>query len=153
MSGEVVHFEIPADDPDRAREFYSSVLGWKMSGVPELAYDMVTTVETDDTGMPTVPGGINGGMMRREGELRAPIVVAAVEDIDATLEKIGELGGSTVIPKQEVMGMGWNAYFRDPEGNIIGLWQNADDADDADDAGSAGSADGASAAAGNDIGA
>ncbi len=144
MSGEVVHFEIPADDPERARKFYSSVLGWKMSGVPEMAYDMVTTVETDDTGMPTVPGGINGGMMRREGELRAPIVVAAVEDIDATLEKIGAHGGSTVMPKQEVMGMGWNAYFRDPEGNIIGLWQNADDA---------GSTDGANAAAGNDIGA
>jgi predicted enzyme related to lactoylglutathione lyase len=48
-----------------------------------------------------------------------------VEDIDAALQKIESLGGSTVTPRQEVPGMGWTAYFRDSEGNVVGLWQNA----------------------------
>jgi predicted enzyme related to lactoylglutathione lyase len=48
-----------------------------------------------------------------------------VEDIDATLEKIKSLGGSTVSPRQEIGTMGWAAYFRDTEGNVVGLWQNA----------------------------
>lgn len=141
MSGEVLHFEIPADDPDRAQEFYGSVFGWEVDAVPGMDYTMIKTTPTDQSGMPAPAAGINGGMFRREGELVAPTVVVSVEDIDATLEKIAALGGSVVMPKQEIAGMGWNAYFRDPEGNVIGLWQNPDDAG------------GAAASAENDIGA
>mgnify|MGYP000020273463 CR=1 FL=1 len=125
MAGGVVHFEIPADDENRAREFYSSAFGWKISAVPELSYTMLLTTPTDETGMPSVPGSINGGMFRREGHLTSPLVTVDVDDIDASLEKITALGGSTVQPRQEVGTMGWAAYFRDTEGNIIGLWQNA----------------------------
>ncbi|MCB5274521.1 hypothetical protein BJG92_02057 [Arthrobacter sp. SO5] len=138
MSGQVVHFEIPAEDTDRAREFYSSVFQWGMRAMPGMGYDLIQTPPTDEAGMPAA--GINGGMFRREGELVAPIVVIDVDDIDAVLEKIGALGGSTVVPKVEVPGMGWNAYFRDSEGNVVGLWQNA-------------VPEGAAAAAGDDIGA
>ena len=125
MAGGVIHFEIPADDENRAREFYSSAFGWKIDAMPELSYAMLRTTPTDETGMPSVPGSINGGMFRREGELTSPVVTVAVEDIDAVLEKISALGGSTVTPRQEVGTMGWAAYFRDTEGNILGLWQNA----------------------------
>ena len=141
MAGGVIHFEIPADDENRAREFYSSAFGWKISAMPELSYAMLMTTPTDEAGMPSVPGSINGGMFRREGELTSPLITVDVEDIDAALEKISTLGGSTVQAKQAVGDMGWAAYFRDPEGNILGLWQNA------------APEQGAAAATGDDIGA
>lgn len=143
MTGRVVHFEIPADDEERAREFYKSAFGWAITTMPEMGYSMVMTTPADESGMPAEPGSINGGMFAREGELKTPIITVDVEDIDAALEKIGTLGGSTVLAKQAVMDMGFAAYFRDPEGNILGLWQNAAPAGEA-----AGSAAGT-----NDIGA
>ena len=143
MAGGVIHFEIPADDENRAREFYRSAFGWRIDAMPELSYAMLMTTPSDESGMPSVPGSINGGMFRREGELTSPVITVDVEDIDAVLEKINALGGSTVQPRQEVGTMGWAAYFRDTEGNIIGLWQNA--------APEGGAAAGSTAA--NDIGA
>lgn len=140
MAGEVIHFEIPADDENRARDFYSSAFGWNISGVPGMSYAMLMTTPSDETGMPSAPGSINGGMFRREGDLTSPVITVDVDDIDASLEKITSLGGSTVLPRQEVGTMGWTAYFRDPEGNILGLWQNA-------------APEGGALAAGNDIGA
>ena len=83
------------------------------------------TTPTDDQGMPSEPGAINGGMFRREGELKTPIITLDVEDIDAALEKVGSLGGSTVEAKMAVADMGFAAYFRDSEGNLMGLWQTA----------------------------
>ena len=88
MAGGVVHFEIPADDEGRAREFYSSAFGWEISSVPEMSYAMIKTTPTDATGMPSVTGSINGGMFRREGDLTSPVVTVDVEDIDAALETI-----------------------------------------------------------------
>ena len=54
-----------------------------------------------------------------------PVVVVDVESIDATLERVTELGGSTVLGKQPVGEMGFAAYVRDPEGNVVGLWETA----------------------------
>lgn len=142
MAGGVVHFEIPADDEGRAREFYSSAFGWEVSQVPEMSYAMIKTTPTDASGMPSVPGAINGGMFRREGDLTSPVLTVDVDDIDAALEKINALGGSTVSSRQEIGTMGWAAYFRDTEGNVVGLWQNA-----APEGGAA------AANSGNDIGA
>ncbi|MCU1562041.1 MAG: hypothetical protein JWN05_420 [Arthrobacter sp.] len=125
MAGEVVHFEIPVDDEERAGKFYSSAFGWKLNPMPEMEYTSVMTTPTDESGGPSVPGSINGGMFRRDGTLTSPVVTIAVEDIDAALENITALGGATVTGRQEVAGMGWAAYFRDTEGNVVGLWQNA----------------------------
>ena len=142
MAGGVVHFEIPAEDEGRAREVYSSAFGWEVSQVPEMSYAMIKTTPTDANGMPSVPGSINGGMFRREGDLTSPVVTVDVDDIDAALAKINALGGSTVLPREAIGTMGWAAYFRDTEGNVVGLWQNAPRE------GGAGAAN-----AGNDIGA
>ena len=125
MAGGVVHFEIPADDENRAREFYSSIFGWEFQVLPEMDCSLAMTTPLDEQGRPTVPGSINGGLFKRGEGLTAPVVTVDVDDIDAALERIAALGGSTLREKMQVGGMGWNAYFKDSEGNIVGLWQNA----------------------------
>ena len=125
MTGRVVHFEIPADDPARAQDFYRSVFGWDINSMPDMGYALVTTTETDDQGAPTEPGAINGGMLRREHPVTAPVITIEVDDIDATLNDVEARGGNTVQPKAAVAGMGFAAYFTDSEGNLMGLWQNA----------------------------
>lgn len=146
MAGGVVHFELPADDEDRARGFYSSVFGWNFQVMPEMEYSLALTTPMDEQGRPAVAGSINGGLFRR-GELTAPVVTVDVDDIDAALEQIVARGGSVQREKMEVPGSGWNAYFTDTEGNVVGLWQNAAPAAP----GGAGTA--GEAAAGNDLGA
>lgn len=125
MSGRVVHFEIPADDVGRAEEFYRSAFGWDISSMPDMDYTMVSTTPTDEQGAPKDPGAINGGMFQRESSLSTPVITIDVDDIDKALETISTLGGSTVQPKSAVMDMGFAAYFKDSEGNLMGLWQNA----------------------------
>jgi len=122
MSGRVVHFEIPFDDGNRARAFYSEAFGWDVSEMPEMDYTMVSTGPTEDAG-PTEPGFVNGGMAQRGDSFTAPTVVIDVEDIDEALKKIESLGGATLLTKTPVGDMGFSAYFRDPEGNVIGLWE------------------------------
>jgi predicted enzyme related to lactoylglutathione lyase len=125
MSGRVVHFEIPADDVARAEEFYRSAFGWNLSSMPDMGYTMVSTTPTDEQGAPKDPGAINGGMFKREGQLSTPVITIDVDDIDKALETVAANGGSTVQGKQPVMDMGYAAYFKDSEGNLMGLWQTA----------------------------
>jgi predicted enzyme related to lactoylglutathione lyase len=125
MSGRVVHFEIPADDFARATEFYRSAFGWEISRAPGIDYAMLGTTPSGDDGSPAEAGSINGGMLKRDADRKSPIVTIDVDDIEQALHKITELGGRTVTPKQEVLGMGYSAYFTDSEGNLMGLWQNA----------------------------
>jgi uncharacterized protein len=124
MSGRLVHFEIPFDDGDRARAFYREAFGWDVSEMPGMDYTMVSTGPTQDAG-PTEPGFINGGMAQRGDSFTAPTVVIDVDDIDEALKKIESLGGATLLAREPVGDMGFAAYFRDPEGNAVGLWQNA----------------------------
>ena len=125
MSDRVVHFEVPFDDGDRARGFYKEIFGWQLQEMPEMNYTMVTSGPSGDTG-PIESGFINGGMMARQGgPAQGPVIVVDVDSIDATLERIGGLGGSTVTPKMPIGDMGFAAYAKDPEGNVIGLWETA----------------------------
>ena len=88
-------------------------------------YNMVITTPMDEaTGQPTTAGAINGGMMARENQISHPVITVDVPDIDATLKTVEELGGSVVMPKNEIPGMGYFAYFKDPENNVMGLWEN-----------------------------
>jgi uncharacterized protein len=123
----VVHFEIPADDLARAKTFYSSVFGWKletseMPGGAEYT-SVVTTAVDESTQLPTEPGGINGGMTPRDPSMPAPVITIDVDAIDDALREVETAGGSTVLPRTAIPGMGAFAYFKDTEGNVMGLWE------------------------------
>jgi predicted enzyme related to lactoylglutathione lyase len=120
----VVHFEIPADDVGRAKEFYGSVFGWQLQDMPEMDYTIIQTTDVDpQTHMPTEPGAINGGLMRRSDATRSPVLTIDVDSIDDALKQVEAAGGGVVQPRTEIPGMGAYAYFTDPEGNTLGLWE------------------------------
>ena len=125
MSGRVVHFEVPYDDADRARAFYSAVFGWAIQPVPEFEYNFVQTGPIDEeSGMPAEAGYIGGGMFQREPDVGTPVITLDVEDIDAALRAVEANGGTAVRQPEQVGEMGRAAYFRDCEGNLMGLWQS-----------------------------
>ena len=120
----VVHFEIPADNPTRASKFYKDAFGWniqKWEG--PMAYWMLGTAESDENGMPKNPGAINGGMAKREAPLKSIVVTVMVDDIEKALQRVEKAGGKAVSKKQAVGDMGFSAYFKDSEGNVVGLFQ------------------------------
>ena len=122
----VVHFEIPAEDLGRAKAFYGSVFGWQIDTMPMAGgeYTSLRTTPIDEsTQMPTEPGAINGGMMQRDDTTPAPVITIDVDAIDEALKEIEASGGSTVQPRTAIPGMGAFAYFKDPEGNVMGLWE------------------------------
>jgi predicted enzyme related to lactoylglutathione lyase len=122
----VVHFEIPVDDLARAKEFYGSVFDWGLNDADMgggSVYTTVMTVATDEKMMPKEPGALNGGMMKRSANTPAPVITIQVGSIDEVLKKIEAGGGSTVQPRTEIPNMGAFAYFKDSEGNILGLWE------------------------------
>lgn len=125
--GKVVHFEVPADDLNRAKTFYQNVFGWDITTMPMPGagdYTGATTTPVDETMTPTEPGAINGALVPRDGvTAAAPVITIDVEDIDQALEQISAAGGSTVAPRTAIPGMGAFAYFKDSEGNVTGLWE------------------------------
>ena len=124
MTGRVVHFEIPYDDDERAHGFYRQAFGWQVMPLPDMGYSIVMTGPSGDEG-PSEAGFINGGMMKREGPYTGPNVVIDVDNLEDALKAVDEAGGSTVSERQAVGDMGFVAYFRDTEGNLVGLWETA----------------------------
>jgi uncharacterized protein len=124
MTGRVVHFEVPYDDADRARAFYAGVFGWQIQPVPEFDYNFVQTGPTTDEGMPTEVGYIGGGMFTRQADVDRPVITIEVDDVTAALATIAERGGSAVGEPMKVGEMGIAGYFKDSEGNLMGLWQS-----------------------------
>ena len=120
----IVHFEIPADEIARAKEFYGSTFGWELDDMEGMDYTIVRTVGVDDQQIPKEPGAINGGMMKRSSDTPSPVITINVDSIDDALKRVEAGGGSTVTPRQEIPGMGAFAYFKDTEGNTLGLWEN-----------------------------
>lgn len=124
----VVHFEIPTDDHARAKRFYADVFGWQMQDMPtgDDVYTFATTSPMNEDFSHRESGAINGGMFKRHPGLPVhnPVITIGVDSIDAHLARIEAAGGSTVVGKGEVPDMGWYAYFRDPEGNLMGLWES-----------------------------
>ena len=121
--GRVMHFEIHASEPLAMIDFYSALLGWKFSQWQGQPYWLV------DTGPADQPG-INGGLVQRNGAMpsasqpvNAFVCTAQVDDLDAALARVGGLGGSLALPRMAVPGVGWLAYVKDPDENILGLMQ------------------------------
>jgi uncharacterized protein len=120
----VVHFEIPADNLDRAKKFYQSLFGWQITDYPQMNYTIVNTVAVDEENMPKEAGAINGGIMKRNKPGEQPVIVINVSSVDEYLKKVEKAGGKTVMPKAQVGDMGLYARVTDTEGNVIGLWEH-----------------------------
>ena len=118
-----VHFEIHAQDPQRALRFYETVFGWTATRWGEQEYWLLRT------GEPGSPG-IDGGLLPRRGPPPAaaqPVnafpCTVDVPDLDAWLGKVAAAGGTVVVPKMAIPTVGWLAYCHDTEGNVVGLMQ------------------------------
>ena len=112
----VVHFEVSADDPERAAKFYSDVFGWeirKWDG-PE-PYWLVTTGPSDEP-------GINGGIFHRKGPV-GHVNTIQVDAVDDFAAKVVEHGGQVVLPKMPIPGVGYLAYCKDTEDSVFGIMQ------------------------------
>ena len=124
----IVHFEIPVDDLERARKFYGSIFGWNLQDWPMpdgSKYIGVHTTPIDEkTRMPLKVGAINGGIMKKTAVAKAPIFAINVFSIDEKVKMVEKAGGKVVMPKMDMMGMGFYAYVNDPEGNVVGLWED-----------------------------
>ena len=120
----VIHFEIHAEEPRRAIKFYETVFGWTFHRWPgPMEYWLATT------GPKTEPG-IDGGLLLRRGSgpaegqpVNAFVCTIDVRDTDAAVEAALGAGGSLAVPKMAIAGVGWLAYVKDPEGNILGVMQ------------------------------
>ena len=123
MDHTVVHFEIPASDIEKLKDFYEKVFGWQIVQAPgPIEYWVIQTVPVDPNGMLLRPG-VNGGMYRKQQQYNKPINYFSVESITDFLAKIEKMGGKVTQPKEEVPNVGWIAAAEDPEGNQFALIQ------------------------------
>jgi predicted enzyme related to lactoylglutathione lyase len=112
----VIHFEIPAGDPERAANFYRKVFGWKIEKWPgPMEYWMVST------GAEGTPG-INGGLMKNT-DVKTTTNTIGVDSVDSAVATVQSAGGKLVVPKMPIPMLGYFAYCEDPEGNLFGVMQ------------------------------
>jgi|SRR6476620_4680496 len=127
----IVHFEIPADDIERAKKFYTDLFGWKIEKWPGTEGDGSSNMEyliistTDDKGDKALVGG---GLMKREDPQQKITNFIDVTSIDEYSSKIEKLGGNVIVSKKAVPGMGYFAICRDTEKNNFGIWESNDSA-------------------------
>lgn len=117
MNQRVVHFEIPCDQPEKTIEFFKSVFGWTFQQFGNHPYWLAITGDEKSP-------GINGGIMKKKDPNQPVVNSIEVTDIDESIRKIEHSGGKIVVPKMPVPGVGWSAYFKDPDENIHGVYQN-----------------------------
>ncbi|HEX6246347.1 MAG TPA: VOC family protein [Nocardioidaceae bacterium] len=122
----VVHFEIQADDVDRAKAFYAAVFDWSFEDYGEFTGSTYWGITTGPEDQP----GINGGLLQRPAPAPGPgqgtnsyVCTMAVEDYDATERRILDAGGQVALPKMALTGMAWQGYYLDTEGNTFGIHQ------------------------------
>jgi uncharacterized protein len=119
-----VHFDITAEDPDRAVAFYEKVFGWKITHWGEggpMDYWLIETGDSDP--------GINGGLSRRdEGAAPATTNTIGVDSLDDAMEAVKGAGGEVIQGRMPIPGVGWFAAVSDTEGNHFGLMQPDDSA-------------------------
>ena len=121
----VVHFEIYARDAEKLAKFYSTLFDWSIEAMPGMDYHYVKTVDTDEKGMATQPGGINGGLLVRPAgfEDRGWINYINVDSLDEAVTRAQDLGARVMKKREAVPGRGWFAMLVDPQGNSFAMWQ------------------------------
>lgn len=115
--GRVVHFELPADDPERAARFYTEAFGWtvaKWDGPSE--YWGVTTGPDEEP-------GISGGLMRRQEGMSGPLNYVGVDSVDDAVARVTAAGGQVAFPKTAIPTVGWWAVVLDTEGNPVAVME------------------------------
>ena len=127
----VAHFEIQADDPDRARTFYAAVFDWTFEDYGSMTGSPYWGITTG----PPETAGINGGLLPRPVAAPAPqqgtnafVCTVLVDDFDGTEQRILAAGGRVAHPKTALPGMAWQGYYLDTEGNTFGTHQPDPDA-------------------------
>lgn len=127
----VVHFEIQADDVERAKSFYAAAFGWSFEDYGAIAGSTYWGIVTGPQDQP----GINGGLLRRPASApgsgqgaNAFVCTIGVADYDATERRILDAGGTVALPKMALTGLAWQGYYLDPEGNTFGIHQPDPDA-------------------------
>lgn len=123
----IVHFEIPVDDMAEAKAFYKAAFDWQVrtDKMPDGSeYNSAITAPSGDDFLPKERGAINGALIKRDDNLKTPVITVTVESVEKAIEKVKEAGGKVVIPMATMEGMGEYAYVADPAGNVIGLWRN-----------------------------
>jgi predicted enzyme related to lactoylglutathione lyase len=126
----VIHFEIPANNPERLSEFYKNLFGWKIektsmgeAGDYWMIETRAGTAQNMEKAMNTA--GVNGGMMKKMDANQRPLNYVVVESVDDFSKKIQDLGGKIIIPKTPIPNMGAFAVGLDPEGNQIGIFETS----------------------------
>jgi predicted enzyme related to lactoylglutathione lyase len=110
----IVHFEIPFDEVERAKKFYTELFGWKIEKfAPGTEYWMIQTQE-----------GTGGGMMKRQQPDQKIVDYFGVSSVLESIDKVKKLGGKTFVPKTAIPKMGYFAICMDTEGNVFGLYEN-----------------------------
>ena len=124
--GRPVHFEIQADDLERAKDFYTRAFGWTFEDYSEFTGSPYLGVVTGPEG----EAGINGGLLQRPARApgagqgtNAAVLTVAVEDYDDAEREILGAGGQVALPKFPLKGMAWQGYYLDTEGNTFGIHQ------------------------------
>ena len=112
----VVHFEIPAEEPEKTVEFFRNCFGWKFNRWGDTDYYLTESGPKEEP-------GIEGAVMKRNDPGQPIVNTIQVEDLDKVIRAIEENGGEIVVPKQTIGGVGTHCYFRDPSGYIHGAMQ------------------------------
>ena len=113
----VIHFEIPAENPERAVAFYTKAFGWKFEKWPgPMEYWLVNTGAEDKP-------GINGGLLKRQAPTTATTNTIGVESVDKAVKAAQGAGAKLVMPKTPIPTIGYFAYLEDTEGNLFGVME------------------------------
>ena len=130
----IVHFEIPSDNLERTKKFYTDLFGWKMEKMPgtdQKGYWMFSTTSSnrgDDSsgdagGSSEQQRTVSGGMMERQMPQEPIMIYIGVDSVTEYSTKVERLGGKVIKQKTEVPGYGWFAICKDTENNGFALWE------------------------------
>ena len=117
----VVHFEIPASDPEKSVDFYRKIFGWEINQWGDQPYWLCNTGDQSEP-------GINGAIIKKRGPDHPVVNSIGVKNIRQAVKTIESCGGIVVVPIMAIPGVCWVAYFKDPDGNIIGVTERDENA-------------------------